>query len=166
MRTISILVSLAFVVFLAGNALAVNEEAVTVKAATPKEPAVSTAEPFGPPMILEQTGGTMECPPPEGTAKDGDQDGDGVDDWKLKSETDCDGNKVEIYCIDKGGPGESYFVYVYSGTKYVGKCPFEGGKNTFRKEKDGDGNWEETGWDSVDKGEEDDDGDGKEDDWH
>jgi hypothetical protein len=118
------------------------------------------------------------CPPSDDSdEKDGDGNGDEVDDWKLHEQTDADGNKVELWCIDPNGvkgdgseenPYDEYYALVYVDAqtgerKFIGKCPYEGGRNSGKKTHQ-DGVIVKVWWRSVDKGLIDDDGDGIEDD--
>lgn len=117
-------------------------------------------------------------PVPAGAPKDGDGNGDGVNDWLLNVQVH--GNlRVEEYSIDGGpaGPDLSDFFgkKVYqdlngNGTQdpgeaggFVGRCPYEGGDNTqIKRDVDGDG-FLDVVWLSVDRGGQDDDNDGQRD---
>lgn len=117
------------------------------------------------------------CPPSGNVERDGDGNGDGINDWKLHEQTDSEGNKVELYCIDPNGvkgngtpenPYDEYYALVYTDAdtgekKFIGKCPYEGGRNSGKKTHNADGVIINVWWRSVDKGI-DDDGDGIEDD--
>jgi len=74
--------------------------------------------------------------------KDGDINGDGKPDWKVgKTWVDDQGNDFELWVIDPDGkvnkgtvsdPYDEYFAFIYSnrtGKYFIGKCPFEGGRN-------------------------------------
>jgi len=94
------------------------------------------------------------CPPPPGSMipKTADCDGDGVNDWHMtdKDMPDGRGGTIEIWCIDKGAA--SYFLAKLKNggvTKYIGKCPFGGGKNQYKKKFTG-GKLTKFEWWSVD----------------
>lgn len=106
--------------------------------------------------------------PATGAPKDGDVNGDGVDDWKLHEQDHANGT-VEVWCVD-ANPADgqpAYFAVVWvdeeGNRHFVGKCPFGGGDNGGAKAVDDDGNLVHLTWVSVDD-ENDDDGDGEVDD--
>lgn len=106
--------------------------------------------------------------PAYGKAKNGDINGDGVDDWRIYRKVDGFGNDVEEWCIDpdgrqnnpdEGDPYDEYFAKLFSKNisgveeKYfVGKCPWEGGFNEEWVNKDAAGAYIGLKHRSTDKG--------------
>lgn len=78
---------------------------------------------------------TLNCPPPAGTPKDGDANGDGINDWFFQDseQIDSKGNKVQIWCL--GGIEEFGYRYVPKNGKpvWAGACKFVGGQNRYSK---------------------------------
>lgn len=105
---------------------------------------------------------------PEQWKKNGDVDGDGVDDYKWNKEfTDKKGNNVTLWCVSNGD-GVDLFGLRWNG-KWVGQCPYCGGCNRQNGPNKIEGTWDEftgTSWISKDdnvsgSAEESDDGDTK-----
>ncbi|MEW6382022.1 MAG: cohesin domain-containing protein [bacterium] len=98
------------------------------------------------------------CPPPDGTPKNGDANGDGCNDWLIDRETDRQGNQVEVWCLDLGaagpGGGDSFgYRYIPQGGTpvWVGKCAFNGGINRYSKSMDPNtGQWKGLQWKNWD----------------
>jgi len=109
----------------------------------------------------------------EGDPKPIPNDPQGRKGWLGEVQIDDQGNKIEIWCIEiQGGVGNSFgFRYVPKNCKprWIGRCAFVGGQNTYSKDPNSDADrngipdgWSETGWtsedDAGDGGARDDDG--------
>ena len=128
--------------------------------------------------VFAATAYASSCPPPAGTAKGGDANGDGIADWLIDEEVDASGNKVQVWCLDRppeGRGGEDTFGYRYvpadgSPPLWIGLCPYGSGINRYSKSIDsGTGNWDMLdwkNWDNTKDGSDDDEGEkGVIDDW-
>ncbi|NCQ68890.1 MAG: hypothetical protein GPI99_06995 [Microcystis aeruginosa W13-15] len=111
----------------------------------------------------------LNCPPPPGTPKDGDADGDGKNDWFFQDSEQIDkqGNKVQIWCLDKNIPSFGYRYVPKNGQPvWAGACLFMGGKNRYSKCKNPlTGEFFSLDWKNVDDDDDDDPTTPGRDDW-